>query len=91
MASISREPNGRRTIQFVRSDGKRPSIRLGKCSQKTAEAVRVKVEHLAAAVNHGTALDDETARWVAALDSVMYERLAAVGLVKGANRPRWQP
>jgi len=83
MASISRDPNGRRTIQFVGSDGKRRSIRLGKCSQKTAEAVRVKVEHLAAAVNHGTALDDETSRWVATLDSVMYERLAAVGLVKG--------
>jgi len=83
MASISRDPNGRRTIQFVGGDGKRRSIRLGKCSQKTAEAVRVKVEHLAAAVNHGTALDDETGRWVAALDSVMHERLAAVGLVKG--------
>ena len=83
MASISKDPNGRRTIQFVGSDGKRRSIRLGKCSQKTAEAVRVKVEHLAAAVNHGTALDDETARWVSALDSVMHERLAAVGLVPG--------
>jgi integrase len=83
VASITREPNGRRTIQFVGSDGKRRSIRLGKCSQKTAEAVRVKVEHLAAAVNHGTALDDETSRWVAALDSVMHERLAAVGLAKG--------
>jgi integrase len=83
MASITREPNGRRTIQVVGADGKRRSIRLGKCSQKTAEAVRVKVEHLAAAVNHGTPLDDETGRWAAALDSVMYERLAAVGLVKG--------
>jgi integrase len=83
MASISKELNGRRTIQFIGSDGKRRSIRLGKCSQKTAEAVRVKVEHLTAAVNHGTAIDDETARWTAALDSIMYERLAAVGLVKG--------
>ena len=83
MASITRESNGRRTIQFVGPDGKRRSIRLGKVSQKTAEGVRVRVEHLAAAANHGTALDDETARWVGERDSVMYERLAAVGLVKG--------
>ena len=40
MASISKEPNGRRTIQFVGPDGKRRSIRLGKVSQKTAEAVQ---------------------------------------------------
>ncbi len=81
MASISKQSGGRRTIQFVASDGRRRSIRLGKCSQKTAEAVRVKVEHLAAAVNHITLVDDETARWVEALDSVMYDRLVAVGLV----------
>ena len=84
MASISTEKlKGRRIIQFVGSDGKRRSIRLGKCSQKMAEAVRVKVEHLAASVNHGTALDDETARWLAMQGDVMHKRLAAVGLVQG--------
>ena len=49
MASISKEPNGRRTIQFVGADGKRRSIRLGKVSQRTAEMVKVKVEALVAA------------------------------------------
>ena len=34
MASITRESNGRRTIQFVCGDGKRRSIRLGKVSQR---------------------------------------------------------
>ena len=37
---ISKDPNGRRTIQFVGSDGKRRSIRLGKVSQRQAEAVK---------------------------------------------------
>jgi len=46
MASISREPNGHRTIQFVAVDGKRKSIRLGKVSQHAAESVKAKVEVL---------------------------------------------
>ncbi|MCE5267898.1 MAG: phage integrase SAM-like domain-containing protein, partial [Planctomycetaceae bacterium] len=86
MASISRDPNGRRTIQFVGSDGKRRSIRLGKCSQKTAEEVRVKVERLATAAIHSTTLDEETNRWVADRDDHLYDRLAAVGLVPARDR-----
>ncbi len=46
MASITRESNGRKTIQFVAGDGKRRSIRLGKTTVRNAEAVRVKVEDL---------------------------------------------
>ena len=55
MASISKEPGGRRTIQFVGGDGKRRSIRLGKVSQRLAESVQVRVEHLAAAQVTGVA------------------------------------
>ena len=69
MASITREKNGRRTIQFVGPDGKRRSIRLGKVSQRTAETTRVKVEHLVEAAVTGYALDAETARWVATLST----------------------
>jgi hypothetical protein len=59
MASINRESNGRRTIQFIGPDGKRRSIRLGKASQRLAEGFRVKVEALARAVALGQLLDDE--------------------------------
>ena len=82
MASINRESNGRRTIQFVGSDGKRRSIRLGKVPQRMAEAVKVLVEHLTAAQFSGGALEPETARKVAELDDALYKRLAAVGLLK---------
>lgn len=82
MASISRELNGRRTIQFVGGDGKRRSIRLGKVSKRLAETVQVKVEHLNAAQSTGGALDGETARWVADLDETLHARLAAVGLLE---------
>ena len=82
MASINRESNGRRTIQFVGSDGKRRSIRLGKVPQRMAEAVKVLVEHLTAAQFSGGALEPETARKVAELDDALHKRLAAVGLLK---------
>ena len=85
MASITREGNGRRTIQFVAPDKKRRSIRLGKASQRTAEAVKVRVEHLVASRNTGHALDDETSRWVAGLDDTLREKLAAVGLVRSVE------
>jgi len=81
VASISREPNGHRTIQFVGADARRRSIRLGKVSQRVAEAVKVRVEQLAAASIARHSLDDETARWVADLDLVMAAKLAAVGLI----------
>jgi integrase len=81
MASISREPNGRRAIQFVAADGKRKSIRLGKVSQRVAEEIKVKVELLNAAVLSGLALDGETASWVAKIGDDLAEKLASVGLI----------
>jgi integrase len=91
MASITREPNGRRTIQFVGSDGKRRSIRLGKVSQRLAESVQVLVEHLAAAQLTGGALDGETARRVAELDMRLADKLAAVGLIPKRQRATLGP
>jgi len=81
MASISREPNGRRTIQFVGSDGKRRSIRLGKVNQRSAEMVRTRVECLVASGITGAPVDDEISRWLAGLDQAMSDKLAGVGLI----------
>lgn len=86
MASITRERNGRRTIQFVASDKKRKSIRLGKVSQRVAEAVKIRVEHLNAAKIHGHAIDDETSRWVGNLDDKLADKLSAVDLIPKRER-----
>ena len=59
MASIIKEPNGRKTIQVTLADRKRPKIRLGKTSRKSAEAFKVKVEHLVSARITGYPIDDE--------------------------------
>src|SRR5688572_5035160 len=81
MASITRDKNGHRRIQFVASDGKRPSIRLGKVSQRAAEAVKYRVEQLLAAKLTGHAPECDTARWLVELDPAMAEKLARVGLI----------
>jgi integrase len=81
MASITRESNGRRIVQFVGTDGKRRSIRLGKVSQRIAEAVKLRVELIVAAKLACHAIDDETARWLSTLDKTMLGKLVSVGLI----------
>jgi integrase len=82
MACISRDPNGHRRILFVASDGKRMTIRLGKVSQRDAESVKVKVEHMVAAVRSNLPLDSETASWLANIGDDLASKLAAVGLTR---------
>jgi integrase len=81
MASIARDKNGNRRILFVAPDGKRPTIRLGKVSQRAAEAVKFRVEQLLAAKLTGHAIEADTAGWVANLEPAMAKKLAAVGLI----------
>jgi integrase len=81
MASIVRDPNGRKRILFVASDGKRKSIRLGKIPQKFAEEVKTKVEYLNATIIGGIPLDGETAGWLSRIGNELSDKLAAVGLI----------
>ncbi len=46
MASISRQKNGLRLIQFADLAGERKTIRLGKVSQRSAEGIKLRVVHL---------------------------------------------
>jgi integrase len=87
MASVIDDPNGRKRILFVASDGSRKAIRLGKATAKQADAFKVRVEQLILVATGATsAIDDETARWVAALDDRIHGRLAKVGLVQSRER-----
>jgi len=81
MATIGNDPNGRKRILFVSGDGSRQTIRLGKASNKQAQAFKMRVEALIGQSITGS-IDDETSRWLAALPDTMHSRLAAVGLVK---------
>ena len=82
MASISRDPNGRKRILFLAGDRSRKTIRLGKATMRQAEAVKVRIEQLALAATGATGVvDEDTVRWLAGLDEVVYDKLAAVNLV----------
>ena len=82
MASVSTDARGNRTIQFVAADRKRRTIRLGKMPKRDAENIKVRVQALNVAKMTGHSMDGDTARWVANLESVMSDKLAAVGLVE---------
>src|SRR5688572_5862787 len=86
MASIARDKNGSRRILFVAPDGKRPTIRLGKVSQRAAEATKFRVEQLLAAKLTGHALEADTAGWIADLEPAMADKLARVGLIPRPER-----
>jgi hypothetical protein len=82
MASVISDPKGRKRIQFVAGDGSRKTLRLGKATQRQAEAIKPKIEQLVLAATGITGvIDDETAKWLTGLDEAMYDKLAAVGLV----------
>lgn len=78
MASICSDPVGLRRILFVDSSGDRKAFRLGKVSQRAAEAVKFRVEQLLAAKLTGHALETDTARWLGELDSGLADKLARV-------------
>ncbi len=88
MASIVKEPNGRKRIEYVDVDGKRPKVRLGKVSLSTARSWQTKIEKLLEAKIAQTALDMETAKWVSQLDEKMAKRLAVLGLIRPRESAR---
>jgi len=92
MASISRDPNGRRRILFVAADGRRKQIRLGKVTQRAAGSVKLKIESLVSVSLTGCSIDHETARWVGELDQPMVKKLANGGLRCPSEhlKLRWQ-
>lgn len=91
MASISTDPSGARSIQFIGNDGKRRTIRLGKLSLKSANEVRGKVEYLASAAAASCVIDNQTATWLGEIGDVLHSRLAKVGLVAPRGKPEPEP
>ncbi|QDT54658.1 site-specific tyrosine recombinase XerC [Caulifigura coniformis] len=81
MASVSKQPNGGRVVQFVGSDRKRRSVRLGRVSSKMADSIRTRIELLDACNRTGQVPAPELLEWLAKLDDRFHGRLAAVGLV----------
>jgi site-specific recombinase XerD len=82
MASVVRDPGGRKRILFMDAGGFRRTLRLGKAEVRDAEGVRVRIERLVSAEVTRQPLDAATAQWVMDLDDVLHARMVAVGLLK---------
>lgn len=80
MASISTDSRGNRRILFVDGDGRRKPVRVGRLPMKATEEIKRRVEFLAACKSTGSAIDADTARWLAKADVKLVNKLAAVGL-----------
>ena len=85
MASVIRDPNGFKRVQWSNGGGDRRTLRLGNVSVRQAEQVKVRVEQLLAAQSTGV-LDAEAGRWVEGLEDEMHRKLSHLGLVKPRAR-----
>ena len=88
MASITRQPNGRREVQFVGPDQKRRTVRLGGVDHKTAESTRLRIEEPNAAAIHGSTVSPSTSQWSATLGDALHDRLVRAGLCRPRGEAR---
>ncbi len=86
MASISKDPGGKKRILFVATDGKRRAIRLGKMPGRAAEAIKIKLEALVASNVSGCPWDVELSRWVREIPDALANKLARNGLIPKRER-----
>jgi len=83
MASLSRTKSNTRRILYVDPrDGRRKTLWLGRCSQRLALAVKVKVEHILNSVAMSGPLDNDVAQWVTSIGDELHGKLANAGLVQ---------
>lgn len=81
MASIVSRPNGRFEIQFKRPDGKRATIRLGKCRKPDAAKFADRIDRLIGCLMLDQPVGRELAEWIKGLPDVMHVKLAKAGLI----------
>ena len=82
MASLIRDKNGSKRIQFMFAKNDRRTLRLGKINVKAAEAFKARVEPLIAAARTNTSIGSQTAQWLAELPDDTYDKLVQVDLAK---------
>lgn len=86
MASIVTYGDGLRRIDFNAAPGApRQSIRLGRMAMKPAQAIRARVEAIAADRATNRPHDAELSAWLAGLDEALLGKLRRVGLADGVG------
>ena len=83
MASLlTDQRNGRFIVEAELPNRKRMRLYLGNTPEKTALSVKLRIEHLVAAMLMNAPIDPDSARWVASIDDKLHERIASFGLVR---------
>ena len=85
MASIAKDPGGKKRILFIDHNGKRKTIRLGKMPMSDARTIKYRIESLLAAKTSGQPLDNETGSWLRDIPGVMAEKLAKYRLIESRS------
>ena len=80
MASISKDRDGGRRIQFINGHKQRKTIRLGQMPLAAVNEFKRKVEALNWAAISNDTPDVKVAQWLTELDPVLYDKLVRVGL-----------
>ncbi len=89
MATIGKNARGLKRIVYVDPrDGRRKSLWLGKVSQRLADSVKIKFEHVLNCVALGGSLDGDLLAWLDSLSDEFYGKLADAGLVKPRQTAR---
>ena len=81
MASLAKDPGGKKRIIFTNPDGDRKTVYLGKMPLATARGIKHKIECLVIAKTSGQPVEQETAAWVRDLPNELADKLANVGLI----------
>jgi integrase len=82
MASVNRAENGGFQIQFVGTDKRRRSVRLGLVKPKLVEMVKLRIEQMVANRKAGILYDAELTQWINGIPDALHDKLARVGLVE---------
>jgi integrase len=82
MASVNRAENGGFQIQFVGTDKRRRSVRLGIVKPKIVEMVKLRIEQMVANQKAGVLYDAELTQWINGIPDALHDKLARVGLVE---------
>ena len=82
MATIGKDSGGKKRILFVAPDGKRKTLRIGKCSVRDAELFRARLESLLSSKVQGLEPSRNDAEWLNEIGPVLRSKLVNVGLCR---------
>ena len=82
MASVVRRQNGIKWIQFYDSNGKRQTLRPGKCSMKDANALKHRVEQIRSYQSQNLGFPTDLLNWINGIGVDLHSKMAATGLLE---------